>query len=132
MRPGDGTFVLRWNNHQESMRKDRKLLFSVACSDPVSGAFLTPGFGSWIRDGKESRAGIPEEHPGSYLGELSISFWVKNTIKKFDADPESGILSTLDPGWKKIGSGIKVRIRNTALCSYLKCCNGFSNSVSSM
>jgi hypothetical protein len=77
MRPGDGTFVLRWNNHQESMRKDRKLIFSVACSDPVSGAFLTPGFGSGMEKNLEPVFG---KNISYLILENSVSvFQVKNT-----------------------------------------------------
>ena len=44
---------------------------SVADPDPVSGAFLTPGFG--IRGGEKSGIGHPV--PGPYFRELSNNFW---------------------------------------------------------
>ncbi len=36
---------------------------------------------------------------------LKTNFWVK-ILKFFDADADPGIFLTLDPGWKKFGSGI--------------------------
>ncbi len=39
---------------------------SVAHPDPGSGAFLIPGSGIRIRDGKKSKSGIRDEHPESY------------------------------------------------------------------
>jgi hypothetical protein len=39
-------------------------------------------------------------------------FWIK-IPKFFDADADPGIFLTLDPGWKKCGSGMeKIQIRN--------------------
>ncbi len=61
---------------------------------------LAPGSGK----GKKSRYGIRirDEHPGSYFQDLRNNFWVKKILKFFDADPDpgSGIVLTLDPGWK--------------------------------
>jgi hypothetical protein len=37
---------------------------------------------------------------------LETIFWVEK-LKFFDADPESGIFLTLDPGWKNSDSGIR-------------------------
>jgi hypothetical protein len=37
---------------------------------------------------------------------LETIIWVK-ILKFFDADPDPGIFLTLDPGWKKFGSGIR-------------------------
>jgi hypothetical protein len=39
---------------------------------------------------------------------LETIFCVK-VIKLFDADPDPVIFLTLDPGWKKFGSGIRIR-----------------------
>jgi hypothetical protein len=45
---------------------------------------------------------------------LETVFWVKK-LKIFyaETDPGSGIFLTLDPGWKKFGSGINISDRNT-------------------
>ncbi len=48
-----------------------------------------------------------EEQPGSYFRELKKQFfWVK-ILKFFNVDPGSGMEKNLDPGWKKVGSGIQ-------------------------
>jgi hypothetical protein len=82
--------------------------------DPGLGAFLTSGSG--IRDGRKpaSGSGIRDEQPGSYFLELGNHFFaffgVKNKILKFfDKDPGSGMetVQIRDPGWKKVGSGIR-------------------------
>jgi hypothetical protein len=80
--------------------------------DPGLGTFLTPGSG--IRDGRKSASGsgIRDEQPGSYFLELRNHFcaflWVK-ILKFFDEDPGSGMetVRIRDPGWKKVGSGIR-------------------------
>jgi hypothetical protein len=58
-----------------------------------------------------SGSGIRDEQPGSYFLELRNHFfflWVK-ILKFFDADPGSGMetVRIRDPGWKKVGSGIR-------------------------
>jgi hypothetical protein len=80
------------------------------------GAFLTPGSG--IRDGRKSASGsgIRDEQLGSYFLELRnhfLDFFGVKILKFFDEGPGSGIRdgdSTVrirDPGWKKVGSGIR-------------------------
>jgi hypothetical protein len=68
---------------------------------------LTPGSG--IRDGKKVSIRIRDEQPGSYFRELINHFFGVKILKFFDADPESGIetVRIRDPGWKKVGSGIR-------------------------
>jgi hypothetical protein len=48
-------------------------------------------------------------NPDHISESLKTIFWVK-ILKFFDADPDpgSGIFLTLDPGWKKFGSGINI------------------------
>jgi hypothetical protein len=41
---------------------------------PESGAFLTPGSGIRIGDGKKCGSGFQYEHPGSYFRELTNNF----------------------------------------------------------
>jgi hypothetical protein len=69
--------------------------------------------------GKKSGSGIQirDEQPRSYFRELRNHFFGIKILKFFDADPRSGIRDgkNLDPGWKKLGSGI----RNTAYSTYL-------------
>jgi hypothetical protein len=71
---------------------------------------LTPGSG--IRDGWKVSIGIRDEHPGTYFLKLRNHFFgflgVK-ILKFFDADPGSGTetVRIRDPGWKKVGSGIR-------------------------
>ncbi len=38
-------------------------------------------------------------------------FWVE-ILKFFDAEPDPGMFLTLDPGWKKFGSGIQDGIKS--------------------
>jgi hypothetical protein len=42
------------------------------------------------------------------IRELKKLFFGLKSLKFFDADPGSGIFLTLDPGWKKFGSGINI------------------------
>jgi hypothetical protein len=73
---------------------------------------LTPGSG--IQDGRESASGsgIRDEQPGSYFLELRnhiFAFFEVKILKFFDEDPGSGMetVRIQDPGWKKVGSGIR-------------------------
>jgi hypothetical protein len=66
----------------------------VANPDPGSGAFWTPGPGFWIRDEKMSESGI---NISDLIFENVILVFGSPILKFFDADPGSGILSTLDP-----------------------------------
>jgi hypothetical protein len=78
---------------------------SVADPDPGCGAFLAP----WIRDpgwveSQHPDSGIWDEQPGSYFLELrNYFFWLKylNFLMRI-RDGDSS-----DPGWKKVGSGIR-------------------------
>jgi hypothetical protein len=71
-------------------------------------------FDPWIRDGRKSASGsgIREEQPGSYFLELRnhfFAFFGVKILKFFDEDPGSGMetVRIQDPGWKKVGSGIR-------------------------
>jgi hypothetical protein len=73
---------------------------------------LTPGSG--IRDGRKSASGsgIRDEQPGSYFLELGNHFFAflgVNILKFFDEDPGFGMetVRIRDPGWEKVGSGIR-------------------------
>jgi hypothetical protein len=46
--------------------------------------------------------GSGDEHPGSYFRGLRNNFLGLKILEFFDADQDSGIFLTLDPGWKKI------------------------------
>jgi hypothetical protein len=85
---------------------------SVADPDPGSGigCVFDPG----IRDGRQSASGsgIRDEQPGSYFLELRNHFFAifgVKILKFFDEDPGSGMetVRIRDPGWKKVGSGIR-------------------------
>jgi hypothetical protein len=86
---------------------------SVLDKDPVP--FLSLKFGirdpGWVKnqdpdlvsgiwDGYKIKIRFSNEHPRSYFREL----------RNIYADPDlgSGIYLTLDPGWKKFGSGINI------------------------
>ncbi len=72
---------------------------SVADPEPGSGNRCFFGLGILIREPRWKK---------SYFLELSINFlWVKNTLI-FLCRSGPGISSTLDPGWKKVGSGINI------------------------
>jgi hypothetical protein len=89
----------------------------IRIRDPGLGAFLTPGSG--ILDGRKSASGsgIRDEQPGSYFLELRNHFFAFFGVKilKFFEDPGSGMETVRirdppgirDPGWKKVGSGIR-------------------------
>ncbi len=80
--------------------------------DPGSGIgyLFDPG----IRAGRKSASGsaIRDEQPGSYFLELRNHFFCflgVKILKFFDEDPGSGMetVRIRDPGWKKVGSGIR-------------------------
>jgi hypothetical protein len=57
-------------------------------------------------------SGIQDEQPGSYFLELKNHFFAflgVKILKFFDKDPGSGMetVRIRDPGWKKVGSGIR-------------------------
>jgi hypothetical protein len=57
-----------------------------------------------------SGSGIRNEQPGSYFLELrNHAIFGFKILKFFDADPGSGMgkIRIRDPGWKKVGSGIR-------------------------
>jgi hypothetical protein len=68
-----------------------------------------------IRDGRKSASvsGIRDEQPGSYFLELRNHFFFAfsgvKILKFFDEDPGSGMetVRIRDPGWNKVGSGIR-------------------------
>ncbi len=74
----------------------------LSVPDPGSGAFLTPGSGM----GKNSGSGSGMNIPDHIFESLETIFGLK-ILEFFDADAESGILLTRDPG-----SGMKKGIRN--------------------
>jgi hypothetical protein len=78
---------------------------SVSDPDPGSGAFLIP----WSVMGKKSGSGSGMNNPDHVSASLETIFWVK-ILKFFDLG--SGIQ---DPGWKKFGSGINIRLSATLL-----------------
>ncbi len=89
-----------------------KAVLRIRIRDLGLGAFLTPGSG--IRDGRKSASGsgIRDEQPGSYFLELRNHFFAflgVKILKFFDEDPGSGMVTVRirDPGWKKVGSGIR-------------------------
>ncbi len=83
----------------------QKLKFSVAESDPGSGALLTLGSGM----GKKSRSGSGMNIPDHSSESLETIYGIK-IIEFLDADPDPGNLFDLDPGsgMKKFGSGINI------------------------
>jgi hypothetical protein len=79
-----------------------------------SGSGIGCLFDPWIRDGRKSASGsgIRDEQPGSYFLELRNHFFAflgVKILKFFDEDPGSGMetVRIRDPGWKKVGSGIR-------------------------
>jgi hypothetical protein len=92
-------------------RAPAQAVLRIRIRDPGLGAFLTPGSG--IRDGRKSASGsgIRDENPGSYveLRNHFLLFLGVKIIKFFDEDPGSGMetVRIRDPGWKKVGSGIR-------------------------
>ncbi len=61
---------------------------------------MTPGSGM----GKKIKIRIRDE----YFRELKKQFFGAKILKFFDANADPGIFLTLDPGWKKFGSGINI------------------------
>jgi hypothetical protein len=101
---------------------------SVADPDPGLGTFLTPGSG--IRDGRKSASGsgIRDEQPGSYFLKLRnhfFCFFGVKILKFFDEvrDPASGMetVRIRDPGWKKVGSGIRDKHPGSATLPSRQC-----------
>ncbi len=89
------------------------MISRTSVADPV---FFNP----WIWDsdpqsgmGKNPEPGSGMNNPDLIFEKWSV-FWVKKFINSLRGSG-SGILSTLDPGWKNIGSGKASRIRNTLL-----------------
>jgi hypothetical protein len=82
----------------------------IRIRDPGLGAFLTP----WIRDPGWEKVSIRiwDEQPASYFLELKNHFFAflgVKILKIFDEDPGSGMetVRIRDPGWNKVGSGIR-------------------------
>jgi hypothetical protein len=72
----------------------------IRIRDPGLGSFFAPV------------SGIRDEQPGSYYLELRnhfFAFFGVKILKFFDEDPGSGMetVRIRDPGWKKVGSGIR-------------------------
>jgi hypothetical protein len=86
-----------------SFQQDRhEPVLRIRIRYPGSGAFLTPGSG--IQEGKKVRIRIRDELPGSNFLELNHFFGLKylnSLIRIRDGQ-------NLDPGWKKVGSGINI------------------------
>jgi hypothetical protein len=68
--------------------------------DPGSGAFLTPGSGMVRKSA--SGSGFRDEQPGSYFLELRNHFFGFLGLKYLNS-----LMRIRDPGWKKVGSGIR-------------------------
>jgi hypothetical protein len=110
------------------MAHDFYIYGSVADPDPGSGIRCL--FDPWIRDqgsgmGRKSASGsgIRDEQPGSYFPEPLnhfFGFFGVKILKFFDADPGSGMetVRIRDPGWKKVGSGIRDKHPGSATLIY--------------
>jgi hypothetical protein len=94
--PGSGSGI-RVPDPGSGMRK-KKSSEKIRIRDPVREKKPDPGW-------EEIR--IRDEHPRSFSRELRKHFLGLKILNFFDADadPESGIFWTLDPGWKKFDSG---------------------------
>jgi hypothetical protein len=101
--------------------------FSVADPDPGSGIGYL--FDPWIRDPgwrkSASGSGIRDEQPGSYFLELRNHFFAflgVKILKFFDEDPGSGMetVRIRDPGWKKVGSGIRDKHPGSATLTFFR------------
>jgi hypothetical protein len=60
--------------------------------------------------GKQLRSGIRDEYPGSYFRELRNNFLgleILNSLMRMRIQ-DLGIFFTIDPIWKKFGSGINI------------------------
>ncbi len=69
--------------------------------DPGLGASLTPGSGMGESQHQDPGSGIRDEQPGSYFLELRNHFFAFLELKYLNS------LRIRDPGWKKVGSGIR-------------------------
>jgi hypothetical protein len=77
-------------------------------ADPGSGTFLTAPDPGW-KNIQSQDPGSGKNIPDLIFENLILVFGLK-IVKFFDADPGSGNLSTLDPGWKKSDSGFEINI----------------------
>ena len=82
-------------------------MLRIRIRDPGLGAFLTPGSG--IRDGRKSASGsgIRDEQPRSYFLELRNHFLAFLGLKYLNSLMRIRDGDSSDPGWKKVGSGIR-------------------------
>ncbi len=99
---------------EQLIRKCAKLNLhasSVADPDLGSGAFLAPGSGK----GKKSRSGSEINIPDHISESLEIIFekYLNSLMRMRIWD--TGIVFTLDPGWKKFESGIRYKNSDSAM-----------------
>jgi hypothetical protein len=106
--PLTGTVCQLLGTRSASILQVRHIVLN-SVADSGSRGFFTPGSGIEKIQSQDPGSGMNIQ---DFIFENLVSvFWVKNTFSKFfdaKSDPGFGILSTLDPGWKKIGSGINV------------------------
>ncbi len=93
-----------------SSRQHNNTVLRIRIWDPMPFWPLDPVSGMGRKSA--SRSGIRDEQPGSYFLELRnhfFGFYGVKILKFFDADPGSGMetVRIRDPGWKKVGSGIR-------------------------
>jgi hypothetical protein len=100
-------------------KNEGKNLISTQCCGSGSGIRDWVLFDPWIRDPGWEKVSIRIRDPGSGMNnpdhiflELRNHFYAFFGVKKlkfFDEDPGSGMetVRIRDPGWKKVGSGIR-------------------------
>ncbi len=95
-----------WNARRQKIKK-QCFGSGSGIRDPVPFWPLDPGWVESQHPDPGSR--IQDEQPGSYFLELRNHFFGVKILKFFDADPGSGMetVRIRDPGWKKVGSGIR-------------------------
>jgi hypothetical protein len=75
-------------------------------------------FYPWIRDpGWEKSGSGSVEQPGSYFRELKKQLFLVKILKFFDVVRDPGWKNS-DPGWKKVGSGIRINIPDPQHCLF--------------
>jgi hypothetical protein len=74
-------------------------------------------------------SGIRDEHTGKHISEsLETIFWVK-IIKFFDADPDPGIFSTLDPSIRDKHPGSATLIVGMSFSTELSFLSRYSQKI---
>jgi hypothetical protein len=103
------SFIKTFLSSSSIVLSDESVL-RIRIRDPVPFRPLDPGSGTGRK--LASGSGIRDEQPGSYFLELKkpfFCFFGVKILKFFDEDPGSGMetVRIRDPGWKKVGSGIR-------------------------